>query len=76
LPWLHTLRVPTLILAGRRDPLDPVVNARLMACLIPDAEVHVVAGGGHLFLLDQPDDVVPVLTTFLDRPPRRSSPCH
>ena len=54
LPWLHTLRQPTLVLAGDDDPIIPLVNARMMAWRIPDARLHVVQGGGHLFFLEQP----------------------
>ena len=37
LPWLPTLRQPTLIMAGEDDPLVPTINARIMQWLIPDA---------------------------------------
>jgi poly(3-hydroxyalkanoate) depolymerase len=66
--WLHRLRQPVLVLAGDEDPLVPLVNARLLARLLPDARMHVVSGGGHLFLLDQPDDVVDVIQRFLSDP--------
>jgi poly(3-hydroxyoctanoate) depolymerase len=65
LPWLRRLRQPTLVLAGDADPVVPVVNGRTLARLIPDSRLHVVRGGGHLLLLDQPDDVVPVVRRFL-----------
>ena len=35
LPWLRTLRQPTLVLMGRDDPLVPVANGRILARLIP-----------------------------------------
>ena len=66
LPWLHRLRQPTLVVAGDDDPVVPLANARLLARRIPDAHLHVVRGGGHLFLLDQPDDAAPQITAFLD----------
>ena len=65
LPWLHRLRQPTLIVAGDDDPVVPVANARLLARQIPDARLHVVRGGGHLFLLDQPEEAVPPIREFL-----------
>jgi poly(3-hydroxyalkanoate) depolymerase len=36
--WLHRLRQPTLIMAGRGDPLVPLANAKLMHLLIPHSE--------------------------------------
>jgi poly(3-hydroxyoctanoate) depolymerase len=67
LPWLHRVRASTLVLAGDDDPLAPLVNARLMARLLPRAELHVVAGGGHLWLLDHATESVPVIEEFLAR---------
>jgi poly(3-hydroxyoctanoate) depolymerase len=65
LPWLHRLRQPTLVVAGNQDPSVPLGNARLLARRIPDARLHVVDGGGHLFLLDEPENVAPVILEFL-----------
>jgi poly(3-hydroxyalkanoate) depolymerase len=65
LPWLHTLRMPALVVAGDDDPSVPVRNARLLASRLPDAQLHVVEGGGHLFLLDEPESAVPAIESFL-----------
>jgi pimeloyl-ACP methyl ester carboxylesterase len=37
----------------------------LLASRIPDARLHVVHGGGHLFLLDQPEQAVGAIRQFL-----------
>ncbi|HEY6891580.1 MAG TPA: alpha/beta fold hydrolase [Solirubrobacter sp.] len=66
LPWLHRLHVPALVVAGDDDPAVPILNARLLAARLPDATLHVVRGGGHLFLLDQPEDAAPEIAAFLD----------
>ncbi|MBV8990056.1 MAG: alpha/beta fold hydrolase [Solirubrobacterales bacterium] len=63
--WLHRLRHPTLVLHGDDDPVAPLVNARYLAWAIPGARIHVVRGGGHLFLFDQPGSAVGVLEDFL-----------
>jgi poly(3-hydroxyalkanoate) depolymerase len=65
LPWLHRLHMPALVLAGDDDPSVPVRNARLLGARLPVATLHVIRGGGHLFLLDQPEDAVPVIERFL-----------
>jgi pimeloyl-ACP methyl ester carboxylesterase len=65
LPWLHTLEMPCLVLAGDDDPIIPLVNARILASRIPRATLHVVRGGGHLFLLDDRDDVIETIDDFL-----------
>jgi poly(3-hydroxyoctanoate) depolymerase len=66
LPWLHTVRHPTLVLAGDDDPIIPVVNGHLMAWRLPDARLHVVRGGGHLFILERPAEIAELVTQFLD----------
>jgi len=66
--WLHRLRQPTLILAGDDDPIVPLVNARLMAALIPNSRLRVVQGGGHLFLLVQAEALAPEIKDFLGHP--------
>jgi poly(3-hydroxyalkanoate) depolymerase len=63
-PFLPRLRQPTLILAGDDDPIIPLVNARLMRRLIPDARLHVYHGG-HLGLLTEAARLAPVVDGFL-----------
>jgi poly(3-hydroxyoctanoate) depolymerase len=65
LPWLRRLQTPTLVVHGDDDPIVPLINAQLLAWLIPTARLHVVRGGGHLLLLDSAADVVPTITAFL-----------
>ena len=65
-PWLWRLQHRTLILHGDDDPLVPLLNARTMASLLQHAALRVVRGGGHLFLLDEPESVASELGRFLD----------
>jgi pimeloyl-ACP methyl ester carboxylesterase len=65
LPFLRLIRQPTLIVAGDDDPIIPVVNARVMARLIPDAQLHVYAGG-HIAMLTEASEFAPVIEEFLD----------
>jgi poly(3-hydroxyalkanoate) depolymerase len=67
LPWLHRLRQPTLVLAGDDDPIVPLLNGRILAHRIPGARLHIVPGGGHLFLLEQPADMAALVTRFLTK---------
>ena len=75
MPWLRRLRQPTLVLAGDDDPIVPLINGRILARLIPDATLHVVPGGGHLFVLEDPRaiarDVAEFLATAPAAPTRR-----
>ncbi len=64
--WLHRIRQPTLVMAGADDPLVPPVNARIIAMLVPNNRLHIVPGGGHLFMLHSLDKVAPVIREFLE----------
>ena len=65
--WLHRLRQPTLIMAGRDDPLVPLANAKLMHLLIPHSELQVF-DCGHLFLMTRGEASARAIGEFLDRP--------
>jgi pimeloyl-ACP methyl ester carboxylesterase len=65
LPWLRCVQAPTLVVHGDDDPIVPLLNARVLARIIPNSRLHVVAGGGHLLLLDSAAEVLPMITAFL-----------
>jgi poly(3-hydroxyalkanoate) depolymerase len=64
LPGLPFLTQPVLVLAGDDDPIIPLVNARVIARLVPRATLHVYHGG-HLGILTEADELAPVIETFL-----------
>ena len=64
-PWLPCLTQPTLVLAGDDDPIVPLVNGRILAALLPHARLQVVAGGGHLFVLERPAEIAALVADFL-----------
>jgi poly(3-hydroxyalkanoate) depolymerase len=66
LPWLRTLSQPTLILAGTDDPIVPVVNARILATLIPKARL-VTIDDGHLFLVTSAHESAEIISEFLSK---------
>jgi poly(3-hydroxyalkanoate) depolymerase len=64
LPVLPMITAPTLVLAGRQDPVIPVVNAHIMGSLLPHGTVHLHEGG-HLGLLTRPRELGRVVEDFL-----------
>jgi len=66
LPWLHRVEHSALVLAADDDPIVPLANARMIARRLPNGRLHVVADGGHLFLLTHASEVAPVVEGFLD----------
>jgi poly(3-hydroxyoctanoate) depolymerase len=66
-PWLRRLPQPTLVVSGDDDPIVPLLNGRILHRLIPGSRLHVVEGGGHLFLLERPAELAALVTDFLTR---------
>jgi len=54
---LPSLQAPTLVLHGAVDRLVSPANAQLLAERIPRARLAVIAGAGHLPLLERPEPV-------------------
>lgn len=63
--WLACLRQPTFIMAGDDDPLIPLINAQVMARLIPNSTLCVINGGGHLYLLTDAAEAAEMVQQFL-----------
>ncbi len=64
-PALPFMRKPTLILMGDDDQLVPLANGTILTSLIPNSELVVLDGGGHLFLLSHSDECVAAVRHFL-----------
>ena len=67
LPFLPLIRQPTLVVVGDDDPLIPTANARIMARLLPHADLHVYPDG-HLGLITLVDELAPRIARFLRQP--------
>jgi 3-oxoadipate enol-lactonase len=52
---LPRLRIPTLVVHGTEDQMLPVQNGRLIASLIPGAQLEILEGTGHLFFWERPE---------------------
>jgi len=58
---LKRLRVPTLVIHGKQDPLIPLACGREVAQLVPHAVMKEVDGMGH----DLPDELNPLLAGWI-----------
>ncbi|RMI30142.1 poly(3-hydroxyalkanoate) depolymerase [Nocardia stercoris] len=63
LPWLPLIRQPTLIVSGTDDPIIPLANVHIMRTLLPQAQVHLHAGG-HADLILDAATLAPVIERF------------
>jgi poly(3-hydroxyoctanoate) depolymerase len=68
LPWLASVRVPTLVLSGAADAVVPAANGLQLARLLPESRLHVVPDGGHLFVFDPDGPAIGLLEDFFASP--------
>jgi pimeloyl-ACP methyl ester carboxylesterase len=59
------ITVPTLIVTGTEDNVVDPHNSDVLAERIPGAEVQRIDNAGHLFFWEQPDEVVRIISEFL-----------
>jgi 3-oxoadipate enol-lactonase len=69
---LTAIDAPTLVIHGSEDQVNMTANASLLAERIPNAELHIVTGGRHLFFLEFQDEASQVVLDFLARHPLKS----
>ncbi|WP_143474018.1 alpha/beta fold hydrolase [Limnohabitans sp. B9-3] len=62
---LATVRVPTLVMCGRQDPVTPLSDHEAMAACVPGAKLKVIESCGHLSTIEQPEAVTSELTQWL-----------
>lgn len=67
-PQTRLIEVPTLVVAGEHDRVEPVdvLRENLMPYLLPDAELTVLPRTGHLSPLEAPGALAEVITAFVD----------
>ncbi|HVE92746.1 MAG TPA: alpha/beta hydrolase [Actinomycetota bacterium] len=64
---LESIDVPVLVLAGDRDVVTPVWLAREMVDRIPEAELVVFEGVGHMAMLERHREVTRLVSDFARR---------
>jgi pimeloyl-ACP methyl ester carboxylesterase len=64
LPWLWSLKQPTLILAEMDDPMVPPLTGYIMARMMQNARLKIV-DDGHLFIVTQPARTAAIIEKFL-----------
>lgn len=66
-PDLPGMAMPALVIAGAEDHLTPVSCSETLVAGLPDAELVVIPGSGHLTALERPDAFVEAVRDFLAR---------
>jgi len=64
--------VETVVVCGERDLVTPPRNSEVIAAALPSARSVVVAGAGHMVMLERPDVVNDLLSDLVDRVRRKA----
>ena len=62
---LERVKVPTLVLCGRQDPVTPVPDHEAMAASVKGSRLEIIEDCGHLSTIERPDAVNRVLIGWL-----------
>ena len=65
---LHEIAVPTIVLHGTRDRLFPSATALGLAAGLPNAQLRIIEGAGHVLPLTHGNAVISAVGDLLSRP--------
>lgn len=66
---LGSISIPTLVIVGDNDSITPIAAAESMQKRIPNAELAVIRGAGHMAPMEQPAQVNRAIRQFLQALP-------
>jgi len=65
---LPAISCPTLVMCGSEDSWSPPAQHEAIAAAVPDSELVIVEGAGHMIQLEAPDAVNEAIARWLARP--------
>ncbi len=65
--FLPEVKVPSLVVAGAADELIPPQRSEEMAGLLPQGKLVMIAGGGHMVMLESPQVTAEALKDLIER---------
>lgn len=64
------LRLPTLLVAGEKDDVTALPEQRVLLGMLPEGELEVIDGVGHLIHYETPREAASAIRSFLQAHPR------
>jgi pimeloyl-ACP methyl ester carboxylesterase len=64
---LPQIAIPALVIGGTADQMTPSKYQQYLADCLPDAELHLVDGAGHMVQTERPEEVAAILRGWLAR---------
>jgi len=65
--WVSSIAVPVLVICGRDDKITLSESSKPLAQLIPDAQLKIVAGAGHMVMMEAATEFNKAVKTFIMR---------
>lgn len=62
---LRATRTPSLVIGGELDRITPVALSRRISECLPDNELHVLPGAGHMLMLERPTEVAGLIDSLV-----------
>lgn len=59
------VKVPAMLIVGRRDVMTPPRAAKELAAALPDKRIVEISGTGHALMAEKPDEVLDALREFV-----------
>jgi 2-hydroxy-6-oxonona-2,4-dienedioate hydrolase len=66
---LPVLQMPVLVVSGSHDSIAPPRWAAELAGMLPQGQLHILAGGGHALNYSAPDQLLEIVEPFLNQQP-------
>lgn len=64
-PYLHFIKLPTLVIWGEKDAVTPLIEGKLIAKTISGAKFVIVKNAGHFLFLEKPSEFVKLIKEFI-----------
>jgi len=65
--WVSSIAVPGLVICGSDDKITLPESSKPLAQLIPDAQLKIVAGAGHMVMMEAATEFNKAVKTFIMR---------
>jgi pimeloyl-ACP methyl ester carboxylesterase len=65
--WVSSIAVPALVICGSDDKITPPESSKLLAHLIPAAQLKIVAEAGHMVMMEAAVEFNEAIKTFIMR---------
>ena len=65
--WIATVRIPALVIWGSEDSITPRDMLEELAHRLPQGELCIIDGGGHVVMVDKPNAFNEAVKEFIER---------